>query len=216
MAPRITARELGDERGIASWRVVRCKRGSERILATAYPLAGTPCDGRVTAPLITDAELIAASARGDHAAFETLYRRHRDWVVRVANRFAGNHEDALDVLQDTFAYLLQKLDGLVLEHRLTTFLYPVIRNLAVDRRRRARRDAELVPDHEPTVLWGFPSDVREWFAGLGSVQQEILGLRFADQLELKEIADDPRRAPGHGEVAPAHTALAALREKGLP
>jgi RNA polymerase sigma-70 factor (ECF subfamily) len=82
----------------------------------------------------TDSDLIAASNAGDAGAFEGLYYRYRDWVVRLALRFTGHHEDALDVLQDTFAYLLRKLPNLRLSARMTTFLYPVVRNLALARR----------------------------------------------------------------------------------
>ena len=91
----------------------------------------------------SDAELIAACQSRDSEAFEVLYRRHRDWVVALAFRFSGHREDALDVLQDTFAYLLRKLPGLELHSRLQTLLYPVVKHLAIDRRRRARRAAQL-------------------------------------------------------------------------
>ena len=74
----------------------------------------------------SDAELIAAWRGGDDGAFETLYRRHRDWVVALALRFGGDRDEALDVLQETFAYLVRRVSGLELQHRLTTFLYPVV------------------------------------------------------------------------------------------
>ena len=46
----------------------------------------------------TDAELIDAARRGDAGAFEALYYRHRDWVMRIAYRFANHREDALEAL----------------------------------------------------------------------------------------------------------------------
>lgn len=60
--------------------------------------------GRAESP--GDAELVAAINQGDHAAFETLYRRHRDWTVNLAFRFTGDEALALDVMQETFLYLL--------------------------------------------------------------------------------------------------------------
>jgi len=51
--------------------------------------------GRAASP--DDAELVAAVNAGSHAAFETLYHRHRDWAVNIAFRFTGDEALALDV-----------------------------------------------------------------------------------------------------------------------
>ena len=78
-----------------------------------------------------DAGLVEAINRGDATAFEALYYRYRDWVVRLARRITGNDADALDVLQETFAYLLGKFPGLRLTARMTTFLYPAVKHLSL-------------------------------------------------------------------------------------
>ena len=57
--------------------------------------------------MIPDEELLQRANGGDPDAFEALYRRHRDWVHRLAWRFTGNQQDALDVLQETFVALLR-------------------------------------------------------------------------------------------------------------
>ncbi len=87
-----------------------------------------------------DADLLEALGRGSIAAFEELYQRHRDWVLRLAYRFTGRQDDALDVLQDSFAYLLKKTPRLQLHAKLTTLLYPVVKNLAVTILRKRGRD----------------------------------------------------------------------------
>ena len=60
----------------------------------------------------SDEELVAVCNVGDAheaaRAFEALYRRHRDFVLRVARRFTRDRELALDALQETFTYLLNK------------------------------------------------------------------------------------------------------------
>ena len=86
----------------------------------------------------SDEALVEAANRGDEAAFEALYIRHRDYVLRLAYRFTGSSHDALDVLQDAFSYLLGKFPGFTLTARMTTFLYPVVRSLSVDVLRRRR------------------------------------------------------------------------------
>ncbi|HZN60817.1 MAG TPA: sigma factor, partial [Planctomycetota bacterium] len=74
----------------------------------------------------TDKELLDAFRRGDASAFEALYLRHRDWVAGLARRICGNREDALDVLQETFAYVAQRAATLELRAGFRTFLYPVV------------------------------------------------------------------------------------------
>ena len=59
----------------------------------------------------TDLQLAEAINSGDMDAFDVLYYRHRDWVMRLALRFTEHHDDALDVLQETFAYLVRKFPG---------------------------------------------------------------------------------------------------------
>src|SRR5258705_1080821 len=83
----------------------------------------------------SDQQLVAALNGGDASAFDAIYFRYREWVARLAQRFVGNDNDALDVLQETFLYLHRKFPGSVLSARLTTFLYPVVKHLALANRR---------------------------------------------------------------------------------
>ena len=60
--------------------------------------------------------------------------------MRLATRFTGNADDALDVLQETFAYFFRKFPGFVLSAKMTTFLYPVLRNLSIAARKKRSRE----------------------------------------------------------------------------
>lgn len=176
--------------------------------------------GALTADSRTDAELLAAFCRGDADAFEVLYLRHRAFVLRVARRFAPDDDEALDVLQEAFAWLIRKAPGLRLRHRLTTLLYPVAKHLGADRRRKRARGPRALDDvalgadaaDEPAVEMHFGEDVRDWFAGLGPLQQEVLALRFADELSLEEIAA-ALGVPLGTAKSRLHHALQQLRER---
>jgi RNA polymerase sigma-70 factor (ECF subfamily) len=159
----------------------------------------------------SDGDLVDRSRRGDREAFEALYRRHRDWVVSLAFRFCGNREDALDVLQETFLYVFRKLPRLELTSRFTTFLYPAVKHLALGRKRALRRLAPL-PEEEPAGTAHLAPDVRELIAGATPLQQEVLLLRFADGLDLAEIAE-ALRVPLGTVKSRLHNAIEALRKK---
>jgi len=139
-----------------------------------------------------DAELVEAASRGDVDAFETLYRRHRDWVVRLARRFTRNEHDALDVLQDTFAYLLRKLPRLRLTARMTTFLYPVVKHLSLDASRLRRRHAPSIAVPDAAAPDEPRTDRGELAAVLGALpepQRETVLMRYVDGMSLAEIAE---------------------------
>ncbi len=53
----------------------------------------------------TDAQLLAAAAR-EPEAFAVFYRRHLDWVLRVAVRQTGSPEHAADLAAEVFAAAL--------------------------------------------------------------------------------------------------------------
>jgi len=162
----------------------------------------------------SDHELIAAANAGDAGAFEGLYFRYREWVANLAYRFIGDHALALDVVQETFLYFLQKFPGFVLTCQLKTFLYPAVRNLSIAARRKAQRaqgDAPL-----PETLEALPStacsldEVDGVLNGLSSEHREVLLLRFVDGLTMAEIAE-ALQIPVGTVKSRTHTALATLR-----
>ena len=153
----------------------------------------------------TDNELVELCNRGDRdeavEAFETLYRRHRDYVTRVALRFGADREAAVDVLQETFLYLLKKFppagEGLVLTAQLRSLLYPVAKNLtlsALRQRERTDTHGEFDPDRLPAPgaadpLEHDPARLSSALARLSPERREVLLLRFVDDMSLQDIAD---------------------------
>ena len=128
------------------------------------------------------------------SAFDLLYFRYRDWVVRLAYRYTADRDDALDVLQETFTYLLRKFPGFRLTARMTTFLYPVVKHIAVRiarKRRRVTFSDDLLAG-VPATGEGPPSDARAELAlvmaSLPDAQREVVLMRFVDDMALKEIA----------------------------
>jgi RNA polymerase sigma-70 factor (ECF subfamily) len=166
----------------------------------------------------TDQQLVAAINDGDAGAFQSLYLRHRDWVARLAMRFTQNHDDAMDVVQETFSYLLRKFPGFQLTASLTTFLYPAVKHLALAARRkriRATGGAEQLNDvlapPEPGATSSPPSDLRAVLARLSDAHREVLLMRFVDGLALEEIAQ-ALEVPLGTVKSRLHHALRELRD----
>lgn len=140
----------------------------------------------------SDRELIDAVNAGDAKAFEQLYERYRDWVYRLAWRFTGQHQDALDVLQETFIYLLKKFPGFELTASMTTFLYPVVKHLALNV--KCRRFPEMASDE---LLLQVPdtrtaeaprAELASVLGALPAEQREVVLMRFLDGFSLEEIS----------------------------
>jgi RNA polymerase sigma-70 factor (ECF subfamily) len=89
-----------------------------------------------------DDEAAVAQARaGDQAAFRVLVERHGRRIYRLAFRIAGCHEDAEDVVQETFVRAYRQLDRFEGRADFSTWLYRVAFNCAIDHvRARPRRE----------------------------------------------------------------------------
>jgi RNA polymerase sigma-70 factor, ECF subfamily len=163
----------------------------------------------------SDAELVQSiNAGDDDDAFETLYRRYRDWVHRQAYRHTADHDAALDVVQDTFLYLVGKVPHLRLTASVKTFLYPVVKHLAQAARRKAGRfhsDADALAAL-PAASEN-PHNRADLVAALSVLPEshrEVLLMRFADDMSLQEIAA-ALKIPLGTVKSRLHNSLQALR-----
>jgi RNA polymerase sigma-70 factor, ECF subfamily len=161
----------------------------------------------------TDEQLIDACSAGDAPAFAELYRRHRDWAMRVAFRFTGDRDEALDIMQESFAYFLSKFPGFRLSPgaRVTSFLYVVIKHNALAGRRKLRRRVYGVPE---TAARDKPDADGEVLAALvtqiADGPREVLLMRAVDGMSMQEIAV-ALSIPVGTVKSRLHNALAALR-----
>lgn len=145
----------------------------------------------------TDEELIKEINAGNDDAYEILYYRYRDWVYSLAYRFTGSDSEALDVLQETFMYLLKKFPGFVLTAKITTFLYPVIKNFSITAGKKRRRfkfvstEAAFSNQEADTEnpLDSQRAELRAAIDILPENMRQVLLLRFVDDLSLAEIAE---------------------------
>jgi RNA polymerase sigma-70 factor (ECF subfamily) len=170
----------------------------------------------------SDLELVRLCNEGSAAeaerAFESLYKRHKDYVTRVARRFVRDNDAALDVLQDTFSYVLRKFppsgQGLILTAQFTTFLYPVIKHSAITKLRKDNRfpaSETREPDDLPAETPDTSGEFEGLLYGLSEEHREIVFMRFVDDLSLQEIAD-ALGVPLGTVKSRLHLAIRKLRE----
>src|SRR6185295_19506940 len=70
----------------------------------------------------TDEELILACRKGDTHAWECLLHKYERLVFSIALNYGLSRDDAADVVQTTFLGLIQNLDTLRADSRLSAWL----------------------------------------------------------------------------------------------
>jgi RNA polymerase sigma-70 factor (ECF subfamily) len=160
----------------------------------------------------SDQELVTAANAGDPTAFDALYHRYKPWVVSLATRFTGDPDQALDVLQETFIYLLSKFPGFKLTSRLTTFLYPAVKNISIAVRRKSARftGGQQPFDTLPAPAPAQQNELTAVVSSLPETHREVVLMRFVDALSLEEIAT-ALQIPLGTVKSSLHNALATLR-----
>lgn len=141
--------------------------------------------------------LLERARRGEHAAFEQLFRWFETPVYTLALRLCGNRDDAADVLQDT----MLKVFGGLASFRGGSPFWGWLRQVAVNealqklRRRRLLDDALPMGEHDVEDLAPPPSTAADAarlaraLAQLPPATRGVLWLYHAEGYTHEEIAD---------------------------
>jgi RNA polymerase sigma-70 factor (ECF subfamily) len=92
----------------------------------------------------TDAELLAATARGDGAAFAVLVRRYIRAATLLAAQLLGDRDEAEDIVQDAFTVVHRKARAFDVQRPFAPWFFAVVRRLAANRRSRDLRRERLL------------------------------------------------------------------------
>jgi RNA polymerase sigma-70 factor (ECF subfamily) len=153
-------------------------------------------DGGGGAPTLTDEQVLAGIARGDHAALAMLYDRYSSAVFALALRIVADREVAEEVTQEIFLRVWRHAGSYdPARGRVATWVLGFTHHLAIDQVRRRRVQAQPMPtteDGEPlTAQLPDPSvDVEHevWGAERRQVLARTLRQLPAPQREVIEHA----------------------------
>ena len=139
----------------------------------------------------------------DHTAaavwLQSILDQFEGPLLRFAQRITGNLELARDVVQETFLRALSQ-DRAELEGRLARWLFHVCRNRALDVQRKEQRmsvatdlDLHTLPGGAgpPELLVGRETNslLLNLLEALPANQQEVIRLKFQNDLKYREIAE---------------------------
>lgn len=156
-----------------------------------------------------DETLVRRSQAGDRKALELLVARHTRFAGAVALSVVRDYHAALDVVQEAFVKVYQRLEGLDDPARFRPWLRNVVRTTALDSLRRSKvvgRHGEQLPGEDeeggsttlPTPDLGpeeltqqaeLRAQVREVVTTLPESQQELITLKYLDGASYEEIAE---------------------------
>lgn len=183
------------------WNGARLRELMERLSGPGRGAALMGDMGRA----ITDAELVAASRRGEREAFGHLVERYLGLVCAVTYSSTRNQALSEDVAQETFLAAWAQLDQLREVSRVRSWLCGIARNLARKANARSLREEPhdsvdearatawaMTPTATPFEAASKAETERLVWAALGNVPaayREVLVLYYQQQRSVREVAD---------------------------
>lgn len=104
---------------------------------------------------------MAATGRGDTAAFQELIERHQALVIGTVGRMLGINSDVEDVAQQVFIRVWKSAARYQPTAKFTTWLLTITRNLVFNEsRRRRRHPTDTLEIHEGEETLALPDQER--------------------------------------------------------
>ena len=142
-----------------------------------------------------DHEAIEKCRAGDNEAFRHIVEHYQAEAIGHATAILGNHEDALDAVQEAFIDAFQALDQLDLSRRFYPWFYVILRNrcykLAHGRKKREMTSSDEIEILAPAATIR-PEDsmlLEQAMLELPNEDRELITLRYLDGLSYQELAE---------------------------
>lgn len=153
---------------------------------------------------ISDIDLVRRAKQNDTRAFDQLVERYQQKLYYVVIRIVLNHEDANDVVQDSFLKAYRNLERFDEKYRFYTWLHKIAVNTAINLVHHRKHREESLEEHKENN--GFdPADksfheddfafnelkfqVKTALKCLSPEMRTVFILRVYDELSYNEIAE---------------------------
>jgi RNA polymerase sigma-70 factor (ECF subfamily) len=148
----------------------------------------------------TDHDLVVKALQGNQKAFRELVERYHSAAYAVVRGVLGDSDDVDDVLQNVYIKVYRGLAGFRGESRLSTWIYQIARNEAINAARRRRPqgpplEEAILPAGEasdPEATYGKRELGRQMEAAMASLEENyrmVLELRYMGERSYEEIAE---------------------------
>ena len=172
----------------------------------------------------SDIELVQEVRNGRRQAFTALMRRYQERVYWVARRIVGSHDDADDIVQETFVKAYLALGEFRGDSSFFTWIYRIAVNLSLNALRKRQvlnylHESELLsrilpsPDDPGKDLENseIESALHRAVATLPEKQKAVFVMRYFDEMTYEEIGRVLKTSVG-GLKANYFHALRKVRE----
>jgi len=146
---------------------------------------------------ITDSDLIQGCIDGDPRMQEELYRKFSPKMYAVCLRYAGNNDDAQDLLQDGFIKVFRNLTKFRNEGSFEGWMRRVFVNTSIEHYRRkvhlnsiSEQEERIIEDASVSVLDQLAErDIVQLVRELSPGYRAVFNLYVIEGYSHKEIAD---------------------------
>lgn len=173
-----------------------------RRAAADHPTAMTP-DKPAKAPAIDDAPLVSRlrdprQARGAFADVMRLYGPQLYWQIR---RMVNNHDDADDLVQNTFIKAWQNLDNFRGDAKLSTWLHKIAINESLTHLEKQRKRMDVSLDEEGSMIANtiaadehvdgdeLALELRKAVAELPEKQRLVFNMKYYDDMKYEQMSE---------------------------
>ena len=133
---------------------------------------------------LPDADVVALAQQGRDSAFRELIRRYERPVFSLIFRMVRDRELAEDLAQDTFIKVLNHIDRYRPEFKLSSWLFKIANNVAIDHLRRRQLDTVSI-DGSPHAQT--PDAIEATSFDVVGQQESAL-----DEMEARELGERHR------------------------
>jgi RNA polymerase sigma-70 factor (ECF subfamily) len=119
-------------------------------------------------PLVSESDLILGSIRGDRRMQELLYKTYSPKMYGVCLRYAGNPDDAQDILQEGFVKVFKNLNRFRGDGSFEGWIRRIFVNTAIEHYRRKVNMYPVTENQENTI------EDKDWTAFDRLSQKDLL------------------------------------------